>query len=126
MALPWTPVRRGASYCSPACGGKGAFGCTWSKFQTATRKAKALAKRMGKNWKPRVWENLGWHWEVTSGPAAIRFTEVKQFMADVHCGRQVMAYDKDPRKALLAALKETDEYIEQVRKIRATISVRGY
>lgn len=31
----------------------------------AMKKAKALKKRMkGKGWKTRVWENLGWHYEV--------------------------------------------------------------
>lgn len=60
--LTWTPVRRGAIYCSPACGG----GCTWAAFQEATGNADALAKRIGGGWKPRVWENLGWHYSVTS------------------------------------------------------------
>lgn len=28
----------------------------------ARSKAEALAARLGCNWKPRVWENLGWHY----------------------------------------------------------------
>ena len=30
----------------------------------ATKKAKALAKKMGKEWEIKVWENLGWHYSV--------------------------------------------------------------
>lgn len=63
MERDWTPKRRGKIYCSPACG----LGCTHAEFMTATRKAKALVKRLGAGWKPRVWENLGWHYEAVKG-----------------------------------------------------------
>lgn len=63
MTRDWTPVRRGRVYCSPACG----RGCTHAEFMTATRKAKALVKRLGAGWKPCVWENLGWHYEAVKG-----------------------------------------------------------
>lgn len=59
----WKPKRHGNFYCSPACGGE----CTWAAYQKAVKDSKALAKKLGKGWKPRVWENLGWHWEVTKG-----------------------------------------------------------
>ncbi len=58
--LSWKPVRHGDTYCSPACGG----GCTYAEFEKATKKAAALAKRLGPNWKPKVWENLGWHYSI--------------------------------------------------------------
>jgi hypothetical protein len=65
--LSWTAVRNGATYCAPACGG----GCTWSAFMKASHAARKLAKRLGRGWKPRVWENLGWHFEVVRGPLRI-------------------------------------------------------
>lgn len=62
MSLSWTPRLHGDRYCSPACGA----GCTKSAFDRATGAAKKLAERLGKGWKPRVWENLGWHYAVIS------------------------------------------------------------
>jgi hypothetical protein len=59
----WTPVRRGAIYCSPRCGG----GCTHKAFLAATAKAEKTAKRLGAGWTPVVWDNLGWHWRVERG-----------------------------------------------------------
>lgn len=58
----WTPVRRGAIFCSPGCGG----GCTWEAKVHADIKGKWLANVLndswGGVWVPRVHENLGWHW----------------------------------------------------------------
>jgi hypothetical protein len=58
----WAPVRRGKIYCAPACGGD----CTFTAYQQAQRRAKALAKKLGMGWTIRVWENLGWYYEVVS------------------------------------------------------------
>jgi hypothetical protein len=62
VELSWEPVRRGEVYCSPACG----CGCTWEAYQEILQKAENLAKRMGKGWTPRVWENMGWYGKVVS------------------------------------------------------------
>lgn len=59
-SLSWKPVRRGSVYCAPACGGR----CTYIAYLKASEKARKLAKRLGKGWKPHVWENLGWHYKV--------------------------------------------------------------
>ena len=56
----WTPVRRGAIFCSPLCGGN----CTHAAYLRAKRAATALAKELGPLWEPIVNENLGWHWKV--------------------------------------------------------------
>jgi len=56
----YVAVRRGSIRCAPFCGGK----CTQAAFELATSRADALCKRLGKGWKPRVWENLGWHCSV--------------------------------------------------------------
>src|SRR5689334_14937362 len=56
-ALNWNPVRRGSIYCSSACGAN----CTHANFVLATKRAQALAKRLGKGWTTQVWENCAWH-----------------------------------------------------------------
>lgn len=56
----WTAVRKGKIYCAPACGGN----CTWAAFQKATRKAADLCKILGPEWLPRIYENMGWHFEA--------------------------------------------------------------
>lgn len=63
----WTPVRRGAIYCSPRCG----RGCTHAEFKAADDAADALVAKMDafddgsmNGWEKRVWENLGWHYLV--------------------------------------------------------------
>lgn len=66
MKRSWTPKRRGAIYCSSACG----HGCTWAAYIQAVQEASYLAtvlNRKGAGWKPRVWENLGWYYEAYSG-----------------------------------------------------------
>lgn len=64
----WKPKLRGSTYCSPLCGG----GCTKAAHDKAVAEANALVLRMkGSGWKPRVWENLGWHYEVHAGPVAL-------------------------------------------------------
>jgi hypothetical protein len=60
--LSWEPRRFGNHYCSPACGA----GCTTAAFDEATKAADALAVSLGDGWKPRVWENLGWHYSAVS------------------------------------------------------------
>ena len=58
----WKPVRRGAIYCSPGCGG----GCTYEAYLQATIDAHKLALKCGHDFKPRVWENLGWYYAAQS------------------------------------------------------------
>lgn len=60
-ALTWTPVRDGDRYCSSACG----RGCTYAEYRAATERARDLAQKL-RGWTVDVWENLGWHSEITS------------------------------------------------------------
>lgn len=59
-ALSWVPKRLGAVYCAPACG----HGCKHSDYLTAQRRAARLCAKLGKGWRPNVWENLGWHYSA--------------------------------------------------------------
>lgn len=61
--LSWVPVEGpGDRFCSPACG----MGCTRFDRDRAEVSASALAQQLGPGWAPRVWENLGWHFEATA------------------------------------------------------------
>lgn len=73
----WTPVRRGDVYCSPACGNN----CTVYDFEAAHTNAQALVSVLGPKWKPRVWENLGWHY------AAVLYMEDIDCHATVHVSK---------------------------------------
>lgn len=64
---PWKPQRRGKAYCSPACG----FGCTWEAYQLAVKQSAALARRLGKGWRARIWENGNWYWSVNDSTEVI-------------------------------------------------------
>ena len=59
----WLPVRRGLTYCSPRGCGRG---CTIIEYDRAVIEANALAESLGMPWKPRVWENLGWHYSAVA------------------------------------------------------------
>lgn len=92
----WTPRRAGKVYCSPRCGG----GCTWSAYDKAIRESSDLCATLNADlsqddWMPRVWENLGWHWEVKRGPVTVRRYErgnVTSYNAEV----QLSATYDDP------------------------------
>lgn len=72
------PTRRGRFYCSPWCGG----GCTWESYQDACRDARALCAELGDGWEPRVWENLGWHFEAKNGVAEMhKFSDEHYWLA---------------------------------------------
>lgn len=58
----WDPVRRGDTYCSPACG----CGCTFADYKAAVAAGKALSKALGKGWTHTVWENAGWNCNAVS------------------------------------------------------------
>lgn len=63
----WRPRHVGLIYCSPACG----CGCTRADWNAAKEAAARLAKDLGKDWRPRVWENAGWHYAAEKGSATV-------------------------------------------------------
>lgn len=52
-------------YCSPACGGS----CTKKAYDKAIEDSESMARQLteelGGRWAPRVWENLGWHFDCS-------------------------------------------------------------
>lgn len=99
-AARWKPVRRGRIYCSPACGGD----CTLAVFRAATAAAEKLAVKLGEGWEPRVWENLGWHWEVLRGEIAVRFMPFSRVyvasFGSLEAGLYASAEHRLPREAV--------------------------
>lgn len=59
--LSWKPVLSGRVYCSPACG----FGCSLRQYEERHRQGAELAAKLGRGWKARIWENMGWHYCVS-------------------------------------------------------------
>ena len=120
-ALSWKPVAAGRTYCSPACG----YGCTLKMFNDARQHAQALAVRLALSfkrdgaaatWEPRVWENLGWHYEVTvRGISELRvYRPIRTHAAGslpvyyAHCG-QHFANAPTPEAAVLVLIKLIDD-----------------
>lgn len=96
------PVRRGALYCSPWCGG----GCTYEAFQRATAKAAELCARLGDGWKPRVWENLGWHYAARKGVATMYGPGIhERYWVSFDSSAQITGEGSTPEEALRAAIE---------------------
>jgi hypothetical protein len=119
----WKPQRRGNIYCAPACGG----GCTWAAYQAAQSNARKLAKRMGKGWKTRVHENLGWHYNVISPCGRIKISgkELESYTAflgdkkEKCCGGTWAESGRTPEEAMANVIKAAKH---QLNKINAAIS----
>jgi hypothetical protein len=100
--LSWEPIRKGAIYCAPACGGS----CTWAAHQRAVKDASALAKELGVGWHSRVWENLGWHHEAkfNSGSnmefTVHRYSPKHRYWASLRDGGQFTADANTPKEAV--------------------------
>lgn len=98
----WTPIRRGATYCSPACGCK----CTYAAYLLARRRALRLARRLGPGFVAHVWENAGWHYEALIDGAPVRIevhgshypSGKPSFMAFVH--NRFVSESDNPDEAL--------------------------
>lgn len=50
-------------YCNRSKCGRG---CTKEEHDAAVRGSTELCAQLGSGWTPRVWENLGWHYEAVS------------------------------------------------------------
>lgn len=98
-------------YCAPACG----RGCTRVEHDRAQRAAAALCRRLGKPWTPRVWENLGWHYEAVVPGATISPDHVGGFVAYVV--QRYVEHGPTPQQALVNALRPA------LREARALLQV---
>ena len=93
----------------------------------AIRGMNILKKKLGKGWKGRVWENLGWHYECLKGPISVYPAGSKYFvlMADdmkfVGCGfpgwKDQNGPYKNPRTAVHETLVLAEKYLERIESI---------
>lgn len=97
----------------------------------AEEAAKSLIKKMnGKGWKLRMWQNIGWHYEIRNGPIAVspcypegKFScKLSDSLEDSYGGSLIWANNfssKDPNKAVMHeiknARKELNLIIDAVR-----------
>lgn len=128
----WTPrALPGGIYCSPACGGAKGF-CKRADFDRATMDAGALAAQLGDGWEPRVWENLGWHWEVAKGTVSKdrfdgsgiivrRCDHIGKYSAEFKCQAlmcnhvtQFFAYGDAPEDAIGCVRQDVRTFISRI------------
>ena len=119
--LRWVPKLRGRIYCSPACGAN----CTKVAYDTAQKMGTALAKKLGKGWKPHVWENMGWFYKAEKGDVSVRdsrsgFSYTAYFNTDV---QQFIGEGDDPKDAVADALAEAEAAMVTIE--RAVAKVRA-
>jgi len=69
--LSWKPKLDGDVYCAPACGSK----CKLAAHELAKERGETLRQRLGPGWVVRVWENMGWHYEVHTTCGCLRVSE---------------------------------------------------
>lgn len=118
-------VRRGDVFCAPFCGRK----CTHKEYLAAKQGAADLVRKLGKGWKPRVWENMGWHYSAVSKDGRIKVHTHKYpnsprdytaFLGDADSpgGRWAM-HGSTPQAALRAVLKRA---LEEKREVDAMVA----
>ncbi len=121
----WVPVRKGLQYCSPRCG----HGCTHEEFKAAEKAAAALAKRLGPDWTPRVWENIGWHYAAECGTASMHphkrngvHSHYTFMMSPGPGTAQIVTSGKDPIRLISQALTELYEAAALLERSRAALA----
>lgn len=114
MALSWKPVRRGETYCAPACGA----GCTWAAHRQAKEDARELAAKLGDGWTPRVWESMGWHYQVTRGRIKVLPSELAGYVVIVSMPwiLGTMQSGLNPVKLVRTAVREVSKKVGQLSK----------
>lgn len=110
----WTPVLRDGVYCSPACGG-GRGICDKSKYDAAQRDAEALAMRLGRGWKPYVYENLSWYWSVGKGKLSVRQTELGYYDVYLNTTPRFIAHGMDrPEDGIKLVAEQLSQHINKL------------
>lgn len=117
MTLSWMPKaydKDGSRYCSPACG----HDCMAMDFINATKFATELATKMGPGWRPRVWENLGWHWEVEHPAAGVdvaRHTRRSYWARIMVDGRQYQFTASSAKRAVDMLVRQMADHADALK-----------
>ncbi|MBK7362697.1 MAG: hypothetical protein IPJ01_10415 [Micavibrio sp.] len=98
--------------------------------EEAKLRAKELAdylkKELGGNWKPRVWNNIGWYYNVHLGSMSVsfHFNKYSCLISDGVNGGGGMGYWSksfcsfpNPKKAVEFAMKNANEFVKKVTDI---------
>lgn len=111
----WTPQHLGKGiYCSPACGGL----CTYAAYTRAIHASAALARKLGPGWKPKVWENLGWHWRVEKGGCQVWLERDGKYRILMNPG----IFDMPDRKSYRSARVAVRDQIRHCRRVITEMS----
>jgi hypothetical protein len=106
----------------------------------ATKLAVALVKQMkGSDWRPRVFENMGWHWRAISGPVQVYPSEGGRFWSMIGGGPKDSVgglglwtprgckHFKDPNRAVRDALKHVEARMAELNEtLAAARKAAGY
>lgn len=116
--LSWKPHRRGAIFCSPACG----FQCTVSAHEKAKKSASDLVKKMGPGWQARVWENLGWHWNAVSKNGYLKIHPSSgegytAFLGEKGGGGKWAQHGRTPQEAIAAVVLQAREELSLIERL---------
>lgn len=120
----WTPKLDGEIYCSPACGAK----CKKIDFDNATAHAQALARQLGYGWEVRVWENFGWHFEVSKRGATVSVSDDGDYEASIRFYMEernelcVSAKRGTPAQAVEAVIEGLNDRIKVLQRALIAIS----
>ena len=123
---PWTPVRNGDVFCSPACG----YGCTLEEYKRAAAGAAAIAAALGDGWKPNLHENMGWYFSASKGGATVRYNDgtgdFSAYIDTATFGGPVEQFRRSaatPREAVQLALDAMEQKIATLRRAVASASL---
>lgn len=132
-ALSWKPKARGHIYCAPACG----RGCTKAEHDEVKRKAEEICKQLGRGWKVRMNENLGWYAQAVCGDVQVEATRgfddpghqfhalVNIYKTPAHGPGGILydVYAKTPRAALSALIKEAVDGESRAAQVHANRAI---
>lgn len=114
--LSWKPSRQpGGIYCSPACG----LHCRMAEYKIARTQSRALVTKLGRGWRPVIWENCGWHWRVVKGAFEIAPSGSGYFSA--YLQSQFFAYAKTAEAALAKVVRVARRSCDQIQKQIASL-----
>ncbi len=85
--------------------------------------AKKMLKGMGEGWKPRTWDNLGWHFQIIKGKLSIDKTSNNSFRCWFDSGWshngvivQFRGSGPTPKKAYNQLKFIMENYISRIKK----------
>jgi len=111
-------LKKSRRMCASWCG----RGCTKAEHDRALRLATACARKLGKGWRPRVHENLGWYGYTVSscGRITVRVSSprrnVQRFLAQLGDGRWSSS-GLNPGAAVDAVVSQARSEVSRLREL---------